>query len=98
VRPGAGSYVAATLRFTPNLSRHVECPDAPVDGPDVRTALARYFEMNPRARGYVLDDQGAVRWHVAIFLNGQLIRDRRRLSDPVGDGDEIFVAQALSGG
>jgi molybdopterin synthase sulfur carrier subunit len=61
-------------------------------------ALARYLEINPRVRAFVLDDQGAVRWHVAIFLNGQLIQDRRQLSDPVGDGDEIFVAQALSGG
>lgn len=52
----------------------------------------------PRVRGYVLDDQGAVRRHVAIFLNGELIRDRAGLSDAVSGNDEIFVAQALSGG
>jgi molybdopterin synthase sulfur carrier subunit len=90
--------VTVTLHFTPNLSQHVDCPAARGEGRTVREALASYFETNPRVRGYVLDDQGAVRWHVAIFLNGQLIRDRRRLSDPIGDGDEVFVAQALSGG
>jgi sulfur-carrier protein len=39
-----------------------------------------------------------VRRHVAIYVNGDRIADRDRLSDPVGDDDEIFVFQALSGG
>jgi hypothetical protein len=49
-------------------------------------------------RGYVLDDQGAVRTHVAVFLNRVPIRDRVGLADPVGDGDALFIVQALSGG
>jgi len=90
--------MAIALSFTPNLRRHVECPEARVAGATVREALARYFEVNPGVRGYVLDDQGAVRPHVAIFVNQGLIRDRTGLSDTVADGDAIFVAQALSGG
>jgi sulfur carrier protein ThiS len=39
-----------------------------------------------------------VRRHVAIYINGERIADRDRLSDPVGDADELFVFQALSGG
>ena len=35
---------------------------------------------------------------VAIFLNQEPIHDRTGLSDPVATSDEIFVAQALSGG
>lgn len=46
----------------------------------------------------MLDDQCALRKHVAIFLNQELIRDRIGLSDPVGENDEIYVVQALSGG
>ena len=87
-----------TLAFTPNLARHVETPAAEVHGPTLRQALEQYFAANPRVKGYVLDDQGAVRKHVAIFVNQALIRDRTGLSDPVGERDEIFVAQALSGG
>ncbi len=87
-----------TLSFTPNLRRHVETPDALVEGITVRQVLSRYFEANPVVQGYVLDDQGVLRRHVAIFLNQELIRDRVGLSDPVGKGDEIFVVQALSGG
>ncbi|HSQ07871.1 MAG TPA: hypothetical protein VLM84_09295 [Chromatiaceae bacterium] len=88
----------ATLSFTPNLRRHVQAPQARVAGATVRQALEGYFAANPAVRGYVLDDQGAVRAHVAIFLNQTLIRDRVGLSDPVGEGDDLFVAQALSGG
>jgi hypothetical protein len=88
----------AILSFTPNLRRHVSTPLARVEGATVRQALEGYFAANPLVRGYVLDDQGAVRPHVAIFLNQTLIRDRVGLSDPVGEDDDIFVAQALSGG
>ena len=87
-----------TLSFTPNLRRHVETPDAFVEGATVRLVLDRYFAANPVVRGYVLDDQGALRKHVAIFLNHELIRDRVGLTDPVQEGDDIFVVQALSGG
>lgn len=86
------------LSFTPNLARHLECPDAQVGGDTLREALENYFHRNPRVRGYVLDDQGALRKHVAIFVNQELIRDRSELSDPIADGDEIYVVQALSGG
>ena len=88
----------ATLSFTPNLLRHVETPNVPVEGTTVRQVLEAYFEINPQVRGYVLDDQGAVRKHVAIFLNQGPIHDRITLSDPVSDQDDIFVIQALSGG
>ncbi len=87
-----------TLCFTPNLLRHVKTPTAHVVGSTVRQALEGYFRANPRVRGYVLDDQGALRQHVAIFLNQELIHDRINLSDSVREHDDIFVVQALSGG
>jgi hypothetical protein len=46
----------------------------------------------------VLDDQGEVRKHVAVYVDGRQISDRRRLSDPVGGTSEIWVLQAHSGG
>ena len=53
---------------------------------------------HPTARGYVLDDVGAVRKHVAVFVDGARVRDRERLTDPVGPESEIHVLQALTGG
>ena len=87
-----------TLSFTPSLRRHVEVPACQVRGGTVGQVLERYFQANPRVRGYVLDDQGAVHKHVVIFVNQEPIQDRRALSDPIGENDEIFVLQALSGG
>lgn len=87
-----------TLNFTPNLRRHVETPAAQVNSATVRQVLEAYFQVNPQVRGYILDDQGALRKHMAIFLNQELICDRTNLSDSVQENDDIFVAQALSGG
>jgi len=88
----------ATIAFTPNLERHVECPPRAVEGDSVRAVLDAVFAMNPRLRGYVLDDQGALRRHMMVFVDGQQIEDRERLSDPVRPASEVYVMQALSGG
>jgi molybdopterin synthase sulfur carrier subunit len=64
----------------------------------VREVLENVFAENPRARGYVLDDQAALRKHMAIFVDGQIIRDRARLTDAVSETSRIYVIQALSGG
>jgi sulfur-carrier protein len=87
-----------TVSFTRALERFLEAPSAEVDGGTVGEALAAVFASRPALRGYVLDDQGALRRHVAVYVNGGLVSDRVRLSDPVGARDEIYVFQALSGG
>ena len=87
-----------SISFTPNIQRHVVCPTCEVNGGTVRNVLEDFFKENEVARGYVLDDQGALRRHMNIFINGEPIRDRTALSDPVSDRDEVFVMQALSGG
>ncbi len=86
------------VAFTKNLQRHVACPTVDVGGTSVREALDQVFAQNPQARSYVLDDQGGLRKHMAIFINGKQISDRRTLSDPVAADDEIYIMQALSGG
>ena len=86
------------VAFTANIQRHVACPDTEVQGTTVREALDNLFAGNPRARSYVLDDQGALRRHMSIFLDGSLIRDRVGLTDPVSATSTVYVFQALSGG
>jgi len=84
--------------FTANLARHVASPPASVPGSTVREALEAVFASNPVLRSYVLDDQGQVRKHMSVFVDGEQVRDRRQLSDAVGPDGEIYVMQALSGG
>ena len=64
----------------------------------VAAALQAAFAREPRLRGYLLDDQGSLRRHVALFVDGVQVRDRRGLGDPLQDDSEIYVVQALSGG
>lgn len=86
------------VSFTQNIQRHVECPTTLVPGRTVRALLDAVFTANPRARGYVLDEQGALRHHMNVFINGQRIRDRCGLSDEVAETDDVYIFQALSGG
>jgi sulfur-carrier protein len=86
------------VHFTDTLQRHVACPPTEAPGNTVREVLDGVFEEYPRVRSYVLNEQGELRKHMAIFLNGAMIRDKAGLSDPVEPGTEIYVMQALSGG
>ena len=87
------------VRFTENIQRHVTCPDQEVEGGTLREALDNYFaDEQAEARGYVLDDTGAMRKHMAIFINSEPLYDRKALSDEVSDDAIIDVMQALSGG
>jgi molybdopterin synthase sulfur carrier subunit len=87
-----------TVRFTQNIQRHVACPTREVEGTTVREVLDSYFGLHEQARGYVLDDQSRLRQHMAIFINGNQLRDRDELSDRVPPDAVLDLVQALSGG
>ena len=86
------------VTFTENIQRHVTCPVVHVEGRTVHEALEAVFQKNEKARGYVLDDRGALRKHMAVFVDGQPIHDRVHLSDKISQDTEIYIMQALSGG
>lgn len=88
----------ANLHFTQNLARHTDCPSAALTADTVGELLERYFERWPGVRGYVLDDQGEVRHHVKVLVDGRNIKDRRKLTDRITSASEVYVFQALSGG
>jgi molybdopterin converting factor small subunit len=88
----------ARVIFTANLRRHVDCPETSAEGANVREVLDDVFSRQQRLRGYVLDDQAALRRHMGVIVDGASLRDRQRLSDPVRPDSTIYVLQALSGG
>lgn len=67
-------------------------------GDTVGQVLQSAFEQHPTLRGYVLDEHGSVRHHVAVFVDGQALRDKRDLGQSIGAQAEVYVMQALSGG
>lgn len=92
-----GSGVAQVF-FTKNLQRHVACASASAPGATVREVFDAVFAANPEVRGYVVDDQGGLRKHMVVFIDGEQVQDRQTLSDPVQADSEIYIMQALSGG
>jgi hypothetical protein len=88
----------AVLEFTPQLRRFVDTPVVDTAATVLRDGLDAAFAINPRLRGYILDDQGHLRANVVIFIDGRRVRDLRGLTDPLGPDSRVHVLQALSGG
>ena len=84
--------------FAPAIQRHQPCPPLRVAGATVGDALGDAFSAQPQMRDYILDDQGTLRRHVAVFVDGRVVKDRLNLTDAAGENAEIYVVQALSGG
>lgn len=95
---GGDAVVVARVVFAASIQRHVETPERAVAADSVGKALAEIFKTNPRLQTYVLDDQGHLRKHVTIFIDGRRIADPIGLSDRLEPASEVFVFQALSGG
>lgn len=90
--------MAVLVEFAPALTRHVPCAAQQVPPASLAQVLDAAFAAAPTLRGYVLDDQGAVRKHVAVFVNARQIASRTDLSQPLAAGDKVMVIQALTGG
>ena len=86
------------VSFTPALRRFLAAPSAEVEAATVAAALDAVFAERPALRSYVLDDQGALRHHVAAFVDGVVVRDKQTLAETVPAGGEVYLVQALSGG
>jgi len=86
------------IAFTPQLRRFTQTPEVDTPAATLRQALEAAFELNPRLRGYVLDDQGHLRPNVVVFIDGRRCADRVALADPLLPNSRVHVLQALSGG
>jgi hypothetical protein len=86
------------VTFPAVLRRHVACEPMQAHGRSVREVVDAVFARRPDLRGYLLDDQGGLRQHVALFVDGKPVRDRRELSDAVAPATALEFFQALSGG
>ena len=98
-RGGSGHHAhVARVTFTAQLRRFTETPELDVPAATLREALNAAFELNPRLRGYVLDDQSHLRANVVVFIDGLRVRDRVALDDGLRPDSHVHVLQALSGG
>ena len=88
----------ARLAFTSQLQRFTETPQLQTSAATLREALGEAFDVNPRLRHYILDEQGHLRQHVVVYISGRRVVDRVGLDDALAPDDQVYVLQALTGG
>ncbi len=63
-------------------------------GATVSEVLRELERRHPPVRGWILDEQGRIRPHVAVFVNGE----RTREDMAIGPGDVLQILPSISGG
>lgn len=86
------NFTSALKRFYPNLQ------PISIEGQTVADILKKLDATYPGLTDYLINEHGALRHHINIFIGDKMIRDRDCLSDEINKGDEILIFQALSGG
>ena len=88
-----------TVKFTNALKRFFpDLKDTRAKGRTLAEVLREMETSYPGVCSYLLDEQGGLRRHVNIFIDGNKISDRTVLNDTFSEDSEIYIIQALSGG
>ena len=69
-----------------------------INGTTIGEAIAELQTRYPGIKDRLLDETGAVRRHINIFVNSDHMRDRNGLDTTLAPGDEVFILPAVSGG
>ena len=69
-----------------------------VGGRTLAAAIDAVEAQHPGLGARILDDQGSVRQHVAVFINGEISVDRVAAQIPLRPGDRVQIVPAVSGG
>ena len=85
-------FTSHLYKFFPGLT------ELEIEANTVAELIAVMDAQFPGLAAYIVDEVGALRKHVNIFIGDSLIYDRQKLGDAVKHGDKVYVMQALSGG
>jgi molybdopterin synthase sulfur carrier subunit len=88
----------ATIAFTPHLRAVGPTQEEACPGATLAEMLDALHPSYPRLKDYVLDDQGRLRKHIAIFIDGTMTAREAALTRPLEPSSHVYVFQALSGG
>ena len=90
--------MSVTLRLPSVLESAVGASRVVVTGRTVGEALAAACDALPNLRPHILLADGELRPHVLCLLNGESLPREGLADQPLRDGDEIQIHQAISGG
>lgn len=87
------------VEFTPHLRRYFPgLAPLELEAADVAALVRAIDRVHPGLGGYIVEEDGALRRHVNIFVDELPVRDRAALSDKLRADSRVHVLQALSGG
>ncbi len=89
----------ARVRIPTPLRKYTQGQDAvTVSGATVSAVIEALEAQHPGLRERILDEKGAVRRFVNIFVGEDDIRFLKQLDTPVGDSTELSIVPAIAGG
>jgi hypothetical protein len=88
----------AKIAFTAHLAAVGPTQAASYGGATLAEVLDAVGADYPQLLGYLLDDQGRIRKHIAIFIDGLMRPRETALALPLDATSDVYVFQALSGG
>ena len=83
-----------TIQLRTPLKHNVGASSVEVTGSSVAEVVLALEQQAPAVKGWVLDEQGRVRRHVNVFVNGEPASE----GDPVNPADRIDIIHAITGG
>jgi hypothetical protein len=86
------------IAFTAHLAAVGPTEQARYGGATLAEVLDAVGADYPRLKSYVLDDQGRLRKHITVFVDGVMRPRDAALAFPLEDDSDVYVFQALSGG
>ncbi len=91
--------MTSRLLLPASLRRYAgEQAEVEITGGTLGAALDDLAARLPQLERRLRDEQGRLRPHVLMFVDGVSVRSGAPMDTPVGDGAEVFVAPAVSGG
>lgn len=88
-----------SIKFTQALKRfYPDLESFDLEVTTVKEVIHALEEKHAGISSYIVDDQGALRQHVNIFVDGSMVKDRENLTDELTPNTEVYIMQALSGG
>ena len=82
-------FTSLLKRFFPNLKNEE------IEASTVQELVMSLDEIYPGLRAYLVEEQGNLRKHVNIFVNGTMIKDRVSLSDRLLHNDKVNIIQNI---